>query len=201
VVTKNADGTGTITGEHIYAEPGVYVVTVSIDDTDGGTTGAADEDFIVVYDPEGGFVTGGGWIDSPPGAFLPEPTLTGSANFGFVAKYKKGANVPDGSTEFQFQAAGLNFHSNEYQWLVVAGARAQFKGEGTVNGAPGYGFLLTAIDGKLQGGNEIDRFRIKIWEIASDSLLYDNQRDADDGDDPTTLLTGGSIVIHKQGGS
>jgi len=33
--------------------------------------------------------------------------------------------VPDGQTELQFQAAGFNFHSTAYEWLVVAGARAQ----------------------------------------------------------------------------
>ena len=41
----------------------------------------------VVYDPSAGFVTGGGWIDSPEGAYIPDPSLTGKANFGFVSKY------------------------------------------------------------------------------------------------------------------
>ena len=199
-VISNGDGTGTITGEHVYAVPGVYVVTVILDDSDGGLTDVVNEELLVVYDPDGGFVTGGGWIDSPAGAYVPDPMLTGSANFGFVAKYKKGAKVPTGSTEFQFQAGSLNFHSSSYDWLVVAGARAQFKGEGTVNGVAGYGFMLTAIDGALPGGNGIDRFRIKIWDIASDAPLYDNQLGTGDDEDPVTALTGGAIVIHNKGG-
>ena len=81
-----------------------------------------------MFDPEGGFVTGGGWINSPEGAYTADPTLTGKANFGFVSKYKKGATTPTGETEFQFRVADLNFHSDIYQWLVVAGARAQYKG-------------------------------------------------------------------------
>lgn len=31
----------------------------------------------------------------------------------------------------------LRFHSSTYQWLVVAGSRAQFKGDGEVNGVSG----------------------------------------------------------------
>ncbi|MBK7245505.1 MAG: hypothetical protein IPH98_16970 [Saprospiraceae bacterium] len=64
-----------------------------------------------VYDPTGGFITGGGWINSPEGAYPAIPTLTGKANFGFVAKYKKGNNQVDGNTEFQFKAGNLNFKS------------------------------------------------------------------------------------------
>ena len=45
----------------------------------------------------------------------------------------------------------------------MAGAKAQFKGTGTINGAGGYGFLLTVTDGQLTGGGGTDKFRIKIW--------------------------------------
>jgi hypothetical protein len=40
--------------------------------------------------PERGFVTGGGWIDSPVNANYQYMQTGGKANFGFVAKYKKG---------------------------------------------------------------------------------------------------------------
>lgn len=43
-----------------------------------------------VYDPDGGFVTGGGWIYSPPSSLSLDPSAEGRASFGFVAKYKKG---------------------------------------------------------------------------------------------------------------
>jgi len=77
---------------------------------------------------------------------------------------------------------------------VVAGARAQFKGTGTINGAGNYDFMLTAIDGALPGGGGVDRFRIKITGPAG--VVYDNQPGGGDNDDPTTALGGGSIVIH-----
>jgi hypothetical protein len=153
----------------------------------------------VFYDSSGSFVTGGGTITSPTGAYAANPSLTGKANFGFVSKYQKGASVPDGQTEFQFQLANLNFHSEAYQWLVVAGAKAQYKGTGSINGGSGYTFLLTATDGDLNGGGGIDRFRIKIWNTVSGVIVYDNQMGGSDDltAAPTQAVSGGSIVIHK----
>lgn len=69
---------------------------------------------------------------------------------------------------------------------------------GTVNAAGNYGFLLTAIDGQLPGGGGADKFRIKIWNIATSAIVYDNQMGALDGDAPNTTLGGGSIVIHAK---
>ena len=151
---------------------------------------------LAVYDPEGGFVTGGGWIDSPAGAYVPDPDLTGKANFGFVSKYKKGASVPTGQTEFQFKAGDLNFHSSHYDWLVVAGPHAKFKGAGTINGSGSFGFMVTATDSNIPGGGDDDGFRIKIWD--SDTMVYDNQMGVSDDSSDTTALGGGSIVIHDK---
>jgi ligand-binding sensor domain-containing protein len=144
-----------------------------------------------------GFVTGGGWINSPPGAYPANLGLTGKANFGFDAKYKNGATLPTGNIEFQFQVANLNFHSASYQWLVVAGTKAQYKGTGTINGEGNYAFMLSAIDGQINGGGGIDKFRIKIWDKDTGEVVYDNQIGAAEDADPTTAIAGGSIVIQK----
>lgn len=157
---------------------------------------------MAVYDPVAGFVTGGGWIDSPAGAYTPDPGLTGKANFGFVAKYKKGQSEPTGQTELQFQVAGLNFHSTSYELLVVAGAWTQSKGERTINGLGSFGFMMTTIDGQQTAGRGSDKFRIKIWVPSIGDaetpgvLVNDNQPDDDDDAPVTTELQGGSIKIH-----
>jgi hypothetical protein len=196
------EATGGVTASQVFATPGVYLVTLEVTDQ-CGSTGIADTvdglmAMVVVYDPDGGFVTGGGWINSPPGAYIADPSLNGKASFGFVAKYHNGASVPSGNTEFQFRAGNFNFKSAQYEWLVVAGARAQFKGSGKVNGSGNYGFMLTAIDGQVNGGGGADKFRIKIWDKNNnDALVYDNQPGADDNSNPTTTLGGGSIVIHR----
>jgi beta propeller repeat protein len=96
--------TGTIPA---FAESGLYNVCVHGRDIANSDSGPEECITLVVYDPTGGFVTGGGWIDSPEGAYVPNPSLTGKANFGFISKYKKGASEPTGQTEFQFRVADL----------------------------------------------------------------------------------------------
>jgi hypothetical protein len=190
---------GSVTLSRAFTVPGVYAVTLSVTDQCGGVGTASDiggmTAMVVIYDPNGGFVTGGGWVNSPAGAYRPDTTAAGKANFGFVSKYKKGATVPDGETEFQFKAGNLNFHSSSYDWLVVSGSRAQFKGLGTVNGTGDYGFLLSAIDGDLPGGGKTDKFRMKVWERATGVIVYDNQYGNPDSSAATTVLGGGSIMI------
>jgi len=171
------------------------MVTVTDDDGDSDTDMY---EYIIIYDPDGGFVTGGGWIDSPPGAYAADQTLTGKANFGFVSKYKKGTSTPTGETEFQFKAGDLNFHSDSYDWLVVAGPKAQYKGVGTINGSGHYGFKLFAIDEALTPSTDVDLFRIKIWDKDdSDAIVYDNQMGEVEDADPTTAIGGGNIKIHQ----
>ncbi|HEX6292918.1 MAG TPA: PKD domain-containing protein [Herpetosiphonaceae bacterium] len=198
----NANGSGTANTSYSFATPGVYRVKLTVTDDDNGTGEATTvgglEAMVVIYDPNGGFVTGGGWINSPRGAYVANPDLEGRANFGFVSKYQKGATTPTGETEFQFKAGDLNFHSSAYEWLVIAGARAQYKGTGTINGTGSYGFMLTAIDGQVNGGGGVDKFRMKIWDKTSGAVVYDNQLGAPDSDAPSTVLGGGAIVIHSK---
>jgi hypothetical protein len=153
-------GCGTVGGPHEYTQVGIYTLGLTVTDDDGGS-GQSQFKYVVVYNPSVGFVTGGGWIWSPEGAFTDNPSATGKANFGFVSKYKKGATVPTGQTEFVFQAGDLNFHSSSYEWLVVTGSNyARFKGIGTINGLGGeygdYKFMLWARD------DTTDTFRIRI---------------------------------------
>lgn len=180
---------GTCTGpDYTYASAGIYTVTITVEDKDGGSDSLPAENYLVIYDPTGGFVTGGGWIDSPAGALAADASATGKANFGFVSKYKKGASVPTGNTEFNFRAGSLDFHSSSYQWLVVTGGSyAMFKGSGTINGSGDYRFMLWAGDGPT------DTFRIKIWtedSSGTETVVYDNGSDQPIG--------GGSIVVHAK---
>jgi PKD repeat protein len=194
--TYTASGSN-LTGSHAYTSAGVYTVQLTVND-DEGSSSASIFQYIVVYDPSAGFVTGGGWINSPAGAYVANPELTGKATFGFVSKYQNGNNVPTGNTEFQFKVADFIFKSTSYEWLVVSGAKGRFRGVGTVNGAGSYGFELTVWDGQAPGGGGVDRFRIKIWnQNQGNGVVYDNMLGAADGADPTTALGGGSIVIHK----
>jgi hypothetical protein len=184
------DGSPSVSGDvvpHLYAGIGLYDVVLTVTDYLGAQS--SETVLVVVYDPTGGFVTGGGWIDSRAGAYAADLSLTGKATFGFVSKYKKGVSVPTGQTEFQFKAGDLNFHSDSYEGLVVTGGNyAKFKGSGTINGEGDYEFKLWAGDG------EPDTFRIRIWtEDEATSIetdVYDNGFDQ--------VIGGGSIKVHTK---
>ena len=196
--------TGAVTASYIFTSPGVYAVTLTVSDGCGGsataTTVGGLTAMVVIYDPNAGFVTGGGWINSLAGSYPENPLLTGRANFGFVSKYKNGQSIPTGETEFQFQVANFNFHSTVYEWLVVSSFKAQYRGSGTINGGGNYGFLLTVTDGQVNGGGGVDKFRIKIWDKNNgNGVVYDNRMGVSediDAADPQAIA-GGNIVIHK----
>jgi hypothetical protein len=137
--------------------------------------------YIVEYDTSiATRVTGGGWIDSPEGAFPEDPDLTDKANFGFVAMSQKDEAQPKGQIEFQ--VGDLNFHSGDYDVLVVKsdGIEAEFSGSGKLNGEEGYSFKAWVSDDKSD-----DTLHIIILDGVN--LIYDS------GDQP---LSGGNITIH-----
>ncbi len=101
-------GSGSVTASHVYAATGTFAVQVTITDDNGGTVVATATTAIVVYNRSASFVTGGGWIDSPSGAYTPtnsaDANLVGRGNFGFVARYASPtATVPTGQTEFNLR--------------------------------------------------------------------------------------------------
>jgi hypothetical protein len=199
VVEPSAADAGSCTSSHLFTAVGVYTVTIAVTDACGEASTAGYR-YAVVYDASAGFVTGGGWITSPLGAYTPDPALTDRGSFGFVAKSTKGnSKAPIGVTEFHFSVGNFNFQSDSYEWLVISGAKARFKGTGTVNGTGNYGFELTAWDGQESGGPGADRFRISISDLdRGNAVVYDNQINSPGGADPTTTLEGGSIVILKK---
>lgn len=195
--TTPAAAGGQVSDTHTYTSAGIYTLWLKITDDDAGTDTQCSASYVVVYDPAAGFVTGGGWANAPAGAYPADPSVSGPGRFGFVSKYQKGASTPMGNTEFQFQAGDLNFHSESYDWLVIAGSKALYKGTGQINGQAGYQFLVSAIDGDQSGGGGVDKFRIKIWNASTGVVVFDNQIGAANDAAATTAISKGSIVIHN----
>ena len=149
---------------------------------------------MVVYDPADGFVTGGGWF-IPDGDTIvegdPLPDNSSKANFGFVVRYRRGHDTPDGNLEFQFKAGDINLHSIDMHWLVISAQHIRFKGLATINGEGEYAFKVTGRDkGEPGAGN--DEFKIEVWV-----------GDLDTENGPPTphhrfhgVLGGGNIKIH-----
>ncbi len=193
-----------VTGNHTYAAPGVYIVRLTLTDPSGTQVTERAAGYVVVYDPNGNYVVGNGWINSPPGALVSDPDATGKAFFGFSSEYKKGANVPTGDTDFRFKAGDFRFRSTEYEWLVIAGENAKFKGSGTVNDQGYYQFMLTAKDGDLSGQAGPDEFRIKIWQEVVpgvEEVVYDNVQGADDLEYDAQVISDGRIAIKQRNGN
>jgi hypothetical protein len=158
-----------VAGEHLYTAPGTYTVRLTLQDNFGNQD-ASEYQFVVVYDPSGGALLGGGGIDSPPGAYRPDPAVDGALAFGFFARYERGQRFPTGRAEIHLKGADLNFQSTSFDWLVISGGYAWLKGSGLVNGQPGYKILIWAQDGSP------DTFRVRIWQVVSgvEVVLYDN---------------------------
>lgn len=163
-------------------EPGIYTFFVVASDN-AGNIAESEEIFFVVYDPEGGFATGGGWFYTDEDSSLPG----GKANFGFTAKYKK--DVSTGNLEFQYQDADINFKSMSIDWLAISAISAQFQGVGTINGEGLYTFRAQAKDNSEPGAGA-DEFDIRIWEGAN--------TEAEPVHKAKNILNGGNIVVHKK---
>jgi hypothetical protein len=176
-VTETA-GCGTVANTVTFSQAGIYHISLTVTDKDGGSgsasTVAGQDAYIIVYDPNK-FVTAGGTYAS------------NKCNFGFNAMYQLGASIPTGQTEFQFNKPGLtkqNLHSVSYDWLIISGNQAQYQGTGTINGTGNYGFLITVIDGQKSP----DKFSIRIWDKnKGNALVYDSG---------WVVVANGSITIH-----
>jgi PKD repeat protein len=186
---------GSVTGSHYYHQPGVYTITLYIDN-DCAQSFTYTHKYVVVYDPSAGFVTGSGTIFSPPGASTVYPEASGNASFGFVSRYDKNKMQLKGNTAFEFAAGGLNFRSTEYEWLVVAGSSAKFKGRGKINDTGNYQFMISAEDGALKRKESPDKLRMVIWDEISGNIIYDNEMNSSLDSEPATEILEGSIVIH-----
>lgn len=192
------DGGGTVSATHVYAVPDEYTIKVTVTD-DCGESGEAQYQFLIVYQPDGPFVTGGGWIVSPAGAYAEKPEIEDRATFGLVAKYNDD-DAPTGQIEFNFSKARMNFHSKSYDWLIVHGATAAWTGTGEIKNGPQVRFRMTAVDAEVDpdDSHEADAIRLVLWDEATGSLIYDNQSGADLRSGAATELGGGSISIHER---
>jgi hypothetical protein len=184
---------------HTFAHAGMYTIDVNVADDDGGT--GNDQTMVVVYDPTGGFETAGGYFNSPAGALSSAPNVADRGHFQFNPKYLPGETgpVPSGG-KLQFSLDGTTFalDSTSFEWLVVTpDHKAAIKGQATVAGQSGFGFIA-------YGNDDPDKFRLIVWPLTDGpnppaTPLYDSHRGARHDLDLASPdpIAAGSIQIHQ----
>lgn len=190
-ITEN-NGSGSVSDAHTYTTAGIYSVTLTVTDNHGAS-GITQYQYVAVYDPSAGFLTGSGKYTSQAGWDMLDTGATGEVKLGIQAKYTGGNTAPTGQTKISFKLGNLDFTSTSYQWLVVNGAKAVLMGNGTINGSGNYTFLISAIDGSQTGGQDLIRIQVRD---SSQTIVYDTQPGQPSTADPTTSITNGSIKAH-----
>ena len=189
---------GKVTGSYKFNSPGVYKLQMNITDQTGTVSYANTNNdldaIVVIYDPNGGNAYGGGWFNSPAGALKANAAATGKASYGFSVNYANAAK-PKGETQFEFKVGSFEFNALNFDYLAISRAKAQFRGTGKiVGGQSGIGFIMTVIDGALDGSG-VDKIRMKIFNRNTGQVYYDNQPGASDADDPAVAVGTNSTVV------
>lgn len=177
---------GTMTSlSHIYEDPGIYRLTVTVEDNNGGRATMVHPSKIIVYDSLAGFTSGGGWIICPHDV-TGAPTL---GYFGFVAKYHEGE--AKGNVVFHIKD-GLRFKSTSIYWLVITGDNRVIYGLGLINGETECLFTV-----KVRDSGKDDGFDIILVEQDTYEIIYDSY-ESDYSTYYTVLpLNGGNIATHE----
>jgi hypothetical protein len=162
-------------------EPAIYEIQASLH-----CSGLIASAILVVYNPDGGFATGGGWIIPEDDGLNTHPDER--ANFGFKAKYKQ--DSPTGHLEFRYSDGFIDLKSTSIDQLVITGGKiVQFKGWASVNKVDGHWFFVKAIDNGEPGSS--DTFEIKIWAPGVDP-------EGDPTERAGGVLQGGNIVVQTK---
>jgi formylglycine-generating enzyme required for sulfatase activity len=183
-IVVTADSNDGVANAVMSLEPAIYMIQVTL-----GCSEYTASAILVVYNPEGGFATGGGWLVPEDDGINTHPNL--KAHFGFSVEYKDSLEDPNGSLEFRYQDDYVNLESTLIERLVVTGGKiAQFKGWAVVNGVPGNWFFVKAIDNGSPGKNN-DIFEIKIWFPGVDP-------EGDPSERAGGVIRAGNIVVHTK---
>ncbi|MFX1315255.1 MAG: PKD domain-containing protein [Promethearchaeota archaeon] len=189
------DGVGVAIKEIVYSlDEGVYLVQISLnpDENDYYQGDPSDYVALIIYEPTGDFVTGGGWI---------EDTNGNKGNFGFNVKYKKNG-LPKGQAIYVYREDEYVFIVKANAWLGMAidkennysifEARCNLKKIDSITGAivweeGNYRLTIEVKDNSKDGKNDVFQLRVhdKIGLIFHEA-----------GYDPYGILQGGNIIIH-----
>lgn len=198
-IAYHTTGTNQVTGQHTYSSTGVYLPQLEFTDACLESTGPENAQPLAIYDPNAGFVTGGGWFTP---ASIPEQV---KVQFDFNIRYKEqgGENLQlTGTTSFKLSNA-LRFESTSHDWLVVQEDKAVWQGAGQINGRGNFGFTVSVVDAGQGKKNGTDKLRLRIWDKHEGNKLYYDSHATDEFayflTENGPAIGGGNIVIHRNG--
>jgi probable HAF family extracellular repeat protein len=176
------NGNGSVTGQHTYQNEGEFTITLTVTDPNRkSTTVSLGIDVL----PARPCTCGRGTFTSPQGAASVATTQPGLASFAFSSHAGKGS--------VRFDTGSVHFRSTQATPQVTRDGQVQYQGSGTLGGAGGYQFLLTA--SKSQDGT--DRVGVRIWhhdlQSGADVVDYDNMRKGFGADAVGSIMEEGTI--------
>src|SRR6266567_7754266 len=130
-----SNGSGSVSDSHTYTTAGVYPVTLTVTDNNGGQ-GTQTFQYVSAYNPTSqGLFSAGQKYTSPAGAYAANTSLTGTVKFGLSYKYQ--GTMPTGVRQFSmdFNQANLHFNATSVNSLVIASGMGTLTGTGTLNGS------------------------------------------------------------------
>lgn len=200
-IEEHATSASACARSRTFEHAGMYTVELTVTDDDGGMGTA--KTLVIVYDPDAGFVTAGGHLESPAGALPAQPDLIGKLHLTFHAKYLPGdeGSVPgNGKLKVKLHNSDGEFElaDTTLEWLVVTqDLKAVLKGTGKVGGTEGYGFVA-------YGDGNRDGFRLVAWPLSEGAIpgfatTYDNVPAGDfDVDRFQQQPIKGSVQVHRK---
>jgi hypothetical protein len=149
-------GSGTVAATWTPSAAGLYPLSLTVTDKDGGTT-TVSGGTLVVFDPAAGSVSGAGSLVDPSHDLV---------QFDFGARYRDHDSDPSG--QVKLYVPHLTLLATDLDWLVVTSPSFVLQGHGSVLEHHGsYRFRLTGVTGHP------DQLRVQIWS-PDGSLVYDS---------------------------
>ena len=192
---------GVVSLSHVYSTGGDYKVCVFVTDKDGGRSATAQMMISVVGGgppprKKDGTVYGVGAFADPntPDKARGKDRDKQKVKFLVFARSRDGQVGRDAKLEVR--TAKLMFRAKSFDALDVNDDQAGLRGEGKIDGdSRRYGYLVSALDGDRRRQRQRDFVRIRIWNLATGQVMYDNQPGAGDSAPPSTRVTDGGIEV------
>lgn len=193
-------GVGEVALRHRFCAPGYYYVALRVADSGGRSTEIRAD--VLVNAPGVASIGGRGSLGPLAGpAGRPVPL-----HFALWSPLGKASAAAGNGQPFVRLAGPFEFRSDRLEPAVQAGRQVHLEGTGTLNGRPGYRFLIDATAGAGQTTGNGDRMRVRVAHTgaAGEQIVdYDNGTAATQaapgatGADRTLVAQGG-LDLHDQ---